>query len=232
MILLSPYDLPLESRCFIIQSFVKKYGLSVLFPGILSVAILYFILQPNDPRVSETELITTIPLETEQHTTQVEQEQVRYEEELNHQVLVDIKGAVKSPGVYELDSNDRIIDAIDMAGGFLDGAQTEFVNLSQKVQDEMLIYIPKKGESLDDVNFGQVVTTPSSKPNGTQAKVNINLADETELTSLPGIGPSKAQAIISFREENGQFKTIDELKNVSGIGDKTFEKLKEFISIK
>ncbi|WP_107934540.1 helix-hairpin-helix domain-containing protein [Ureibacillus chungkukjangi] len=207
----------------------------VLFPGIVCLILLYVFLQQDTSSEEETFTITTIPQEQNEEvveneaTTNATIEQPKIEE-----IMVDVKGAVKSPGVYILTADDRIIDAIDRAGGYTEEAQSTEVNHAQKLQDEMLIYIPKIGEEIDQENsIGQVVvssTAASSSSQGT--KIDLNSADEAALTTLPGIGPSKAQAILAFREENGSFKTIDDLKNVTGIGEKTFEKLKEFIVVK
>ncbi|PYF08788.1 competence protein ComEA [Ureibacillus chungkukjangi] len=207
----------------------------MLFPGIVCLILLYVFLQQDTSSEEETFTITTIPQEQNEEvveneaTTNATIEQPKIEE-----IMVDVKGAVKSPGVYILTADDRIIDAIDRAGGYTEEAQSTEVNHAQKLQDEMLIYIPKIGEEIDQENsIGQVVvssTAASSSSQGT--KIDLNSADEAALTTLPGIGPSKAQAILAFREENGSFKTIDDLKNVTGIGEKTFEKLKEFIVVK
>lgn len=214
---------------FIVQQFFKKYGKTMLFPGIGCVILLYLFLQQNDSS-EETLTMTTIPQDqTEQLNTETEQ----MEEPIVEKIMVDVKGAVKYPGVYELTTDDRVIDAIEDAGGYVEEAETTAVNHAQKLQDEMVIYIPKIGEPIENFSTnGQVVTTSSENDNDSSDKVNLNSADETALTTLPGIGPSKAQAIIAYREENGSFKTIDDLKSVSGIGDKTFEKLRELIDVK
>lgn len=136
-------------------------------------------------------------------------------------VIIDVKGEILKPGVYEITSGSRVNDIIQLAGGFTKSADQTKVNLAQKVQDEMIIVIPKIGQTVD-------VNTPASNENG---KLRINYATQEEIETLSGIGPSKAQAIIKFREENGFFKTLDDLLEVSGIGDKTIENLKESIQI-
>lgn len=215
---------------FIFQEIIKKYGKMVIIPAVILIIIFIIFLQKDDEsQISSTELITTIPEE------QVIEQENEIEEPMITTLMVDVKGAVKFPGVYQLTTDDRIIDAVQVAGGYLDGAQTDFINHAQKLQDEMVIYIPHKGEQLDQLeSIGQAVQLPTSTTSSTKQsdKVNLNSADETTLTTLPGIGPSKAQAILSYREENGSFKSIDDLKNVSGIGEKTFERLKELIDIK
>ncbi|WAA10356.1 helix-hairpin-helix domain-containing protein [Fervidibacillus albus] len=143
----------------------------------------------------------------------------------NEMMMVDVKGAVKHPGVYEVDEGERIIDVIHKSGGFTDRADVNRINLSERVTDEMVIYVPEIGEELQtDIQGG------SSQRDAD--RININDADESVLQSLPGIGPSKAEAIVQYREENGPFETEEELMNISGIGEKTFEKLKEFITVR
>ncbi|MBD7935782.1 helix-hairpin-helix domain-containing protein [Cytobacillus sp. Sa5YUA1] len=147
------------------------------------------------------------------------------QEEVNSSddVMVDIKGEVKDPGVYELKNTQRIVDAIQVAGGFLSEADQQQVNLAQKLTDEMVIYIPKVGE--------ESVSSLPTLNDGNEGKINLNQATVEQLETLPGIGPTKAEDILSFREENGSFKAIEDLKEISGIGEKTFEKLKDLISV-
>ncbi|MCU9613944.1 helix-hairpin-helix domain-containing protein [Caldibacillus lycopersici] len=144
---------------------------------------------------------------------------------------VDVKGAIQQPGVYSMKEGDRIIDVVEKAGGFLETADLNQVNLSQKVSDEMVIYVPEIGE---DIEANAVVSAAKPPVEGSQENgsiININEADVTMLQNLPGIGPGKAEAIIKYREENGPFQEVTDLMNVSGIGEKTFEKLKENISV-
>jgi competence protein ComEA len=147
-------------------------------------------------------------------------------------MMADIKGAVKKPGVYEVSSDERIINLIEKAGGLQKDADPSAVNFAMKVSDEMVVYIPKKGEQMIEV--GGVVASnqqPSSTIQGA-GKVNLNTATTSELETLPGIGPAKSSAILEYREGNGAFKTIEDLKSISGIGEKTFEKLKDLITVK
>lgn len=131
---------------------------------------------------------------------------------------------VKYPGVYELPEGSRIIDAIDIAGGYLPESDNQQINHAQKLSDEMVIYIPYKGEEAV-----LAISSPSEIDDGL---IDLNTADESQLTTLPGIGPSKASAIIAYREENGPFAVPEDLKKVTGIGEKTFERLEDLIKIK
>ena len=150
---------------------------------------------------------------------------------------VDVKGAVQAPGVFTAQAGDRVIDLIAEAGSFTDKADKDKVNLAQLVEDQMVIYVPKKGEEGVEVPAGAptTVTNGSTGPAGAAdsagGQVNLNTATQADLETLSGIGPSKATAILEYRETIGTFKQVEDLKNVSGIGDKTFEKLKESISV-
>lgn len=141
-------------------------------------------------------------------------------------MMADIKGAVVNPGVYEINEGGRVVDLIELAGGLAEDADTAVINFASYVQDEMAIYVPRIGENVNAVLPVQVGETAG---NGT---VNLNSAGSSELQTLPGIGPAKADAIIEYREMNGPYKSIEDLKEISGIGDKTFEKLKDLISVK
>lgn len=149
-------------------------------------------------------------------------------------LIVDVQGAVTYPGVYTLDEGDRLIHAIDAAGGYIADADTRQVNHALKLVDEMLIYIPLKGELPieESTIVSDIGSSGSTSTNDSGGKVNINTATESELTTLAGIGPSKAAAIIQHREEQGPFQTTEALTGVSGIGQKTFEKLQENITVK
>jgi len=148
-------------------------------------------------------------------------------------IMVDVKGQVVRPGVYQSNTGERVIDIIGRAGGLTKQADQTQVNFAQHVEDEMVIYIPGKGE--DESTIPQPTVSSGTVSVGTeqkQGKININKADGQELQNLPGIGPAKAAAIIEYRNASGPFKTIEDLKNISGIGDKTFEKLKDLIVVK
>ncbi|WP_279325961.1 helix-hairpin-helix domain-containing protein [Bacillus sp. FJAT-47783] len=141
-------------------------------------------------------------------------------------IFIDVKGAVQKPGVYELKKSERVLQAIEKAGGFLQEADVNKVNLAAKLEDGTVIYVPKMGEEESVITTVEAVKSVSSSKG-----ININTATLEELQTLNGIGPSKAEAIISYREENGPFSTIEDIKKVSGIGDKSFEKIKNDISI-
>lgn len=143
----------------------------------------------------------------------------------DERILVDVKGEVKMPGVYTAEKDERVIDMIQRAGGLTDKADPAQVNFAQRLEDEMVIYIPETG-----AGGGQLaVNAAGPKEDG---KININKADAQGLQEIPGIGPAKAAAIIEYREKNGPFKEPAQLKEISGIGEKTFEKLESSITVR
>ncbi|MGL9922368.1 competence protein ComEA [Enterococcus sp. DIV1758] len=144
-------------------------------------------------------------------------------------IYVDIKGAVKVPGIYQLKNQQRIWDALALAGGVSEEADTAQVNYAQKVKDQMIIYVPKKGESV--AQSLETLQESASAQQNQEEKINLNTATEAELQTISGIGAKKAQEIIRFRDEQGPFKTVEELKNVPGIGEKTVERLKDMLTV-
>ena len=153
------------------------------------------------------------------------------DEKDNTKIKVYITGEVKNQGVIELEEGDRIADAIEKAGGQTEQASLKNVNLAYQLEDGQKIYIPNindtETEIIDD-GASWVVDDATIK----QTVVNINKADEKELQSLNGIGESLATSIVQYRKENGNFETIEDLKNVPGIGDSKFENIKEYIKVK
>ena len=155
---------------------------------------------------------------------------------------VHVAGAVKNPGVYNLPSSSRVIDAIEKAGGATENADLDQINLADYISDGQKIEVPsfKQDNTLSnyklitdkleqlDANNGDSANKKSSVKS---ELVNINTADSSELQSLPGIGATIAKNIVEYRKENGNFETIEDLKNVSRIGDKTFDKLKDLITV-
>ncbi|MFT5874626.1 MAG: competence protein ComEA [Clostridium sp.] len=154
-------------------------------------------------------------------------------EEIN--IKVDIKGAVKHPGVYEIKNESRVMDLIKLAGGGTSDAELDATNLSAKLKDEDCIVICKKGEVNNTQNLQSSISNSevsSSNSNGEDAIININTASREELKTLTGIGDAKADVIIEYREQNGGFKSVEELTKVGGIGEKTLSKFIDKIDIK
>ena len=143
---------------------------------------------------------------------------------------VYVSGAVAHPDVYELSYDSIVKDAIEAAGGPTGEADLNRINLARRVHDEEQIYVPQKGEESFPVSPPSGPSAPSSSSQE-GGKVNINTATAEKLDTLPGVGPSIAQRIIDYRTTNGPFQSIEDIKNVKGIGDATFEKLKDKITV-
>ncbi|MCR5678442.1 MAG: helix-hairpin-helix domain-containing protein [Agathobacter sp.] len=142
-------------------------------------------------------------------------------EETSTKIFVYICGAVQKPGVYEMPENARVCDLIRCAGGFCENAKEDYYNQAELLFDGEKVYIPAEDEFIQ--NESEVSTD--------SGKVNINLADSTELMTIPGIGATKAAAIVAYREANGKFQHIEDIVNVSGIGDSTYQNMKDYITI-
>lgn len=206
-----------------LTSLEKKLALVSAGLGLALVICLYFLWQQGESsEASETPLTPYQPV-TEQKP---EQSPPSGKEKW---VVVDVKGAVKKPGIYRLATDSRVHDAIRMAGGTLPEADLLKVNLAERLSDGEVIYIAKKGEQAPEMAWlDQASSTDGSEKRG---KININTATAEELEQLNGIGPKKAQAIVRYREENGLFSSVDEIAKVPGIGEKTLEQFKEQITL-
>lgn len=137
-------------------------------------------------------------------------------------IYVHLLGAVASPGLYQLPAESRAVDAVAAAGGFVDGADRASLNLARFLSDGEQVYVPMVGEQ------------PAALPGSTGSvgdKVNLNTADAATLETLPRVGPAMAARIIAWREANGRFAAIEDLKGVSGIGDKTFDAMRELVTV-
>ena len=162
------------------------------------------------------------------------------EDENSGKIIIYITGEIQKEGVYELKENSRVLDAIEIAGGLKENANIEDINLAQILEDESKIYIPNKNdENIKNDNQNNIDnisknTTETIKKDGSiikSEKININTASQTELETLPGIGPSTALKIVNYRKEKGKFKNIEDINNVSGIGESKFSKIKDLIKI-
>ncbi len=151
-------------------------------------------------------------------------------------IYIDIKGAVNRPGLYQLSEGSRMIDAIEAAGGLTIEADDRTINLAEKLLDQQKIIVYTESEMAEQLmqedrdNLLERDVYPSN-PSGATQKININIATIDELQALPNIGPKKAQAIIEYRQTNGSFQTIDQIKEIKGIGEKTYEELAHLISV-
>ncbi len=211
--------------------------ITILVMTALITTTIYFYEPKKEQKISSLKIKKTTK---ESKKSQTEQEKF----------MVDIKGEVISPGIYELENNSRVIDVIKLAGGLTENADTTVINLSKKIEDEMVIIIyskwqvenwketkeqekylqeqcisPKEGQTKNDacIDNTEEITTTSSV-------ININTATKEELMTLTGIGEAKAEAIISYREKT-PFTKIEDIKNVSGIGDSVYEDIKDYITV-
>ena len=186
----------------------------------------------------------------EASTEQIEENVVKTEEKIEDKKIeeikkAEIKGKVKNPGVYEIKDNERVIDLIEKAGGLIDNANTNVINLSKKLKDEMVVIIysteeieenNKKYEKITikctcpDNHNEACIEENETKENNDLKVININEASIEDLMTLPSIGEAQALKIVEYRENN-KFETIDDIKNVSGIGEALFEKIKEYITV-
>lgn len=151
-------------------------------------------------------------------------------------IKIHIIGEVKNPGIYELEAGSRIQDAIIVAGGETENAALDEVNLAYEIEDGQKICIPSIFQEVNAYIYNDsgtnVIVNNENDVRGNSVKVDINKASSEDLQQIKGVGPALAEKIISYREQNGKFKNIEELKNVSGIGEKKYETLVEYVTIK
>lgn len=236
----------------------KKYF--IIISMIISFLIIILISYYNNKNNLKKEIITTDLISKNEKEVEEKNENNQEIKEEVKTFYVDIKGQVNNPGVYLVNENNIVNDVINLANGLNNYADTKCINLSKKVSEEMVIYVYSKTETKqiinkqkeiktsDEVVCNNIVNNAFQNPNNnTQTTttnneekiendnnnqlININTADLNTLTTLSGIGSSKAQDIIDYRNKNGPFKSIEDLKNVNGIGDSTFEKIKNNITI-
>ena len=208
------------------QNYLRKYWLwiagGILFI-IISLGVQYH-------KVTQSQLYF-IEETSEEYLTSVD---IPQSEELI--IYIDIKGAVNRPGLYQLSEGSRMVDAIEAAGGLTTEADDRTINLAEKLLDQQKIIVYTESEIAEQLmqedrdNLLERDVYPSNPSDATQ-KININIATIDELQALPNIGPKKAQAIIEYRQTNGSFQTIDQIKEIKGIGEKTYEELVHLISV-
>ena len=208
---------------------IKEYKIIVICTGLGLALGGFFLLKPSSQTpVKETTLQTEVAAVSKDSSSEKEMKKDEKEESPEQDLItVDVKGAVKSPGIYDLPVGSRVHDAVQKAGGLTDEADSKSLNLAQKISDEALVYVPTKGEEAASQQAASGTTPSTSK----EKKINLNKASLEELKQVKGLGGKRAQDIIDHREANGKFKSVDELKKVSGIGAKTIEKLKDYVTV-
>lgn len=207
---------------------IKEYKIIVICACLGLALGGFFLLKPtSQTSVKETNLQAEVAAVSKDSSSEKEIKKEEKDESAEQDLItVDVKGAVKSPGIYDLPVGSRVHDAVQKAGGLTDEADSKSLNLAQKVSDEALVYVPTKGEEAASQQAASGTTPSTSK----DKKVNLNKASLEELKQVKGLGGKRAQDIIDHREANGKFKSVDELKKVSGIGAKTIEKLKDYVT--
>ena len=193
----------------------RPYIVMMLLFIIVLIGTVYF-LRRSDPAPATLAIITPTPKPTPTVAS----------------IKIDVRGAVGKPGVYTLAAGSRIQDALTLAGEALPNADTRSLNLARKLNDGEQIYIPLQGEILPTVPSASGKSDLRTAPTPTRAgKLNINTATLQELDTLPGIGPVTAQSIIDYRDQNGAFKKLDDVKKVRGIGDSLYSQIKDLITL-
>ena len=209
----------------------KQKTIILIIAIIVAIGMIYFIYNKNQIR-SDIDLESEILISnTSENKTNVE-----LQEDL---VVIHITGSVKNPGIVKLKYGSRIEDAIEAAGGLTENADITNVNLAYVLDDGVKIRIPsitdeKNGDEqiLEDGSGENIIEETNMTLGASTKEVNINKATETELQSLPGIGASLASRIIEYRNQNGKFSKIEDIKNVNGIGDSKYDNIKDFITVK
>ena len=220
-----------------INDFNKKNKiLLIVIVAIVAIISYYFIFDRKEEWLNNQEQNLEIKEEIKTND-QIENNSNEQQLEKNENIIVHVSGAVNKEGIVELKNNSRIIDAIDKAGGLKDEADITNINLAYIIEDGMKIHIPSKEEkestiivesNIDSGTVGQSNEIKSN--NNKKLKININTATKTDLETLPGIGESTALKIIEYRKEKGKFKLIEDIKQVNGIGENKFNKIKELIT--
>ena len=221
------------------MKFNQKTNIYILIISITAVAIYFTFIKRDDYLESNSSL--NILITNEENSNIQDNSLDEKKDDTSNKIVIYITGAIKNEGVYEIKENSRIADCIEEAGGLTEEANINNINLAYVLQDGMKVYIPKKGENVNEVNDDTDVyvsreesvsksleNTVSSKKN---SKININTATQAELETLPGIGESTALKIINYRNENGKFSSIEDIKNVSGIGESKYSRIKDLIKV-
>ncbi|HEM5091975.1 TPA: helix-hairpin-helix domain-containing protein [Streptococcus suis] len=209
---------------------LKEYKWQIALPAVAGLLMAMFLIFSQSAKSDQTGL-TDFP-QTEQTSSsqeQTEETSTEESEELS-QLVVDVKGAVEKPGLYTLEAGARVNDAVEVAGGLTSQADPKSINLAQKLSDEAVVYVASKDENISVVT-STTASSAMSQEEKTTSLVNLNTATEADLQTISGIGAKRAADIIAYREANGGFKSVDDLNNVSGIGDKTMESIRPYVTV-
>lgn len=230
----------------------QKIILSIL-AILIALGISYYIYEKD----KNEEIITNDNIQETKENTNIENNETKEKLQNENKIIVHVSGSIIKEGIVELNSNSRIADAIEKAGGVKEDADMSKINLAYMLEDGMKIYIPSKndkeelqeydqlnnyvqggssslgsGKNLSSNTSSNLKVDKNTNGYSNGNKININKATQTELETLPGIGPSTATKIINYRNKNGKFNKTDDIKNVSGIGDSKYNNIKDFICVK
>ena len=209
----------------------QRIILSIL-ASIIIISIGYYVYSKDETTYQELEINKEVKESDGNTSENKNNEEIENQESSKETIVVHVSGAVNNEGIVELEADSRVADAIEKVGGLKPDANMKEVNLASKLEDGMKIYIPSNTEQEIQENNNTSSIIQNSTANKKQtSKININTATQEELDSLPGIGPSTALKIINYRKENGKFSKIEDLKEVSGIGEAKFNQLKDLITV-
>ncbi|HFI0067795.1 TPA: helix-hairpin-helix domain-containing protein [Streptococcus suis] len=208
---------------------LKEYKWQIALPAAAGLLLTTFLIFSQPAKSDQTGLTDFPQTEQTSSSSELVEETSAEASEESSQLVVDVKGAVAKPGLYTLVAGARVNDAVEAAGGLISQADPKSVNLAQKLSDEAVVYVASKDENISVVTS----TTASSamSQEGNESKVNLNTATEADLQTISGIGAKRAADIVAYREANGGFKSVDDLNNVSGIGDKTMESIRPYVTV-
>ncbi|WP_105156836.1 helix-hairpin-helix domain-containing protein [Streptococcus suis] len=209
---------------------LKEYKWQIALPAVAGLLMAMFLIFSQSAKSDQTGLTDFPQLEQTSSSSELVEETSAEASEEPSQLVVDVKGAVVKPGLYTLEAEARVNDAVEAAGGLTSQADPKSVNLAQKLSDEAVVYVASKDENISVVASTTTSSAMSQEEKNTNL-VNLNTATEADLQTISGIGSKRAADIIAYREANGGFKSVDDLNNVSGIGDKTMESIRPYVTV-
>ncbi|CYW99977.1 helix-hairpin-helix domain-containing protein [Streptococcus suis] len=209
---------------------LKEYKWQIALPAVAGLLLTTFLIFSQPAKSDQTGLTDFPQTEQTSNSSELVEETSTEVSEKPSQLVVDVKGAVAKPGLYTLEADARVNDAVEAAGGLTSQADPKSINLAQKLSDEAVVYVASKDENISVVTSATASSAMSQEEKNTSL-VNLNTATEADLQTISGIGAKRATDIIAYREANGGFKSVDDLNNVSGIGDKTMESIRPYVTV-
>ncbi|WP_105243414.1 helix-hairpin-helix domain-containing protein [Streptococcus suis] len=209
---------------------LKEYKWQIALPAVAGLLLTTFLIFSQPAKSDQTGLPDLPQTEQTSNSSELIEETSTEVSEEPSQLVVDVKGAVAKPGLYTLEADARVNDAVEAAGGLTSQADPKSINLAQKLSDEAVVYVASKDENISVVASTTASSAMSQEEKNTSL-VNLNTATEADLQTISGIGAKRATDIIAYREANGGFKSVDDLNNVSGIGDKTMESIRPYVTV-